>query len=110
MPCPLEKLVARRPTMLIPAVTAAAACSPSGSKKRRWRPLTLVLPAARAAAQPSPIWVEGVIGYAPAASLAAVSISTTAALPSTAVGIPGYFGGAEGASCLRNFMPPPPQL
>ena len=36
--------------MLIPAVTAAAACSPSGSKKMSRRSFTLVLPAATAAA------------------------------------------------------------
>ncbi len=62
MPWPLEKFVARRPIMLMPAVTAAAACSPSGSKKMSRRPLTFVLPAATAAAHPSPIWVEGVMG------------------------------------------------
>jgi hypothetical protein len=62
MPWPLEKLAERSPVMLIPAVTAAAACSPSGSKKRSRRPLTLVFPLAMASAQPSPIWVEGVMG------------------------------------------------
>ena len=62
MPWPLEKLVARSPTMLIPAVTAAAACSPSGSKKRRRRPLTFGVPAATASAQPSPNRVDGVNG------------------------------------------------
>ena len=93
MPWPLLKFVARRPVMLMPAVTAAAACSPSGSKKIRRRPLTFGVPAAIAAAKPSPIWVEGVIGYAPAASPAAVSISTIAPLPSSAEGTPGYFGG-----------------
>jgi hypothetical protein len=62
IPCPLEKFVARRPVMLIPAVTAAAACSPSGSKKISGLPFTFVFPAAIAAAHPSPIWVEGVIG------------------------------------------------
>src|SRR3990172_8518121 len=95
MPWPLEKFVARRPVMLMPAVTAAAACSPWGSKKIRRRPLTLVWPAAIAAAQPSPICVEGVIGYAPAPSLAAVSTLTTAPLPSSATGRPGYFGAAS---------------
>ena len=39
---------ARRPVMLMPAVTAAAACSPSGSKKSSRRPLTLVCPWATA--------------------------------------------------------------
>jgi hypothetical protein len=48
--------------MLIPAVTPAAACSPSGSKNRSRRPFTLVVPAAFAAAQPSPICVDGVMG------------------------------------------------
>ena len=62
MPCPLEKFVARSPVMLIPAVTPAAACSPSGSKKIRFRPKTFFWPAATAKAQPSPIWVEGVMG------------------------------------------------
>ncbi len=101
IPWPLEKLVARSPVMDRPAVTAAAACSPSGSKKMRRRPCTFVLPAATAAAHPSPIWVDGVIGYAPAASPAAVSIATTAVLPSTAAGTPGYLGAALG---LRIFM------
>src|SRR5512133_2602898 len=98
MPWPLEKLAARRPVMLMPAVTAAAACSPSGSKKRSLRPLTLRFPSATAAAHPSPIWVDGVIGYAPAASPAAVSMSTTAVLPSMADGVPGYCGVAGAAS------------
>ncbi len=62
MPWPLEKLAARSPAMLIPAVTPAAACSPSGSKKISGRPLTFSLPAATAAAHPSPICVEGVMG------------------------------------------------
>jgi len=62
MPWPLEKLVARSPVMLMPAVTPAAACSPSGSKNSSLRPFTLVFPAALAAAHPSPICVEGVIG------------------------------------------------
>ncbi len=62
MPWPLEKLVDRSPDMLIPAVTAAAACSPSGSKKISLRPLTFCLPAATATAQPSPICVDGVMG------------------------------------------------
>ena len=44
------------------AVTAAAACSPSGSMKIRGRPETLMCPAAAASAQYSPICVEGVIG------------------------------------------------
>ena len=35
---------ARRPVMLMPAVTAAAACSPSGSKKSSRRPFTFGLP------------------------------------------------------------------
>src|SRR3972149_6389610 len=92
MPWPLEKFVALRPDMLMPAVTAAAACSPSGSKNSSLRPCTFGVPAATAAAHPPPLWVDGVMGYAPAPSLAAVSISTTAVLPSTAVGMPGYFG------------------
>jgi hypothetical protein len=75
--------------MLMPAVTAAAACSPSGSKKISCRPFTFGFPAAIAAAHPSPIWVEGVIGYAPAPSLAAVSTWTVAPVPSVATGIPG---------------------
>ncbi len=62
MPWPDEKLAERRPVMAMPAVTAAAACSPSGSKKISRRPLTLSRPAATATAQPSPIWVDGVIG------------------------------------------------
>ena len=62
MPWPEEKLAERMPTIDMPAVTAAAACSPSGSKKSKRRPLTLSLPWAAATAQPSPIWVEGVIG------------------------------------------------
>ena len=62
MPWPEEKLVERRPTIDMPAVTPAAACSPSGSKKISRRPLTFGLPWAAAFAQPSPIWVDGVIG------------------------------------------------
>ncbi len=61
-PWPLEKFADRRPVRLMPAVTAAAACSPSGSKKMSRRPFTFFVPAATAAAQPSPICVEGVIG------------------------------------------------
>ena len=78
------------PIMLMPAVTAAAACSPSGSKNSSRRPFTLRLPSATAAAQPSPICVDGVIGYAPAASLAAVSIATTALLAIQRLAPPGY--------------------
>ncbi len=62
MPCPLEKFVARSPDIAMPAVTAAAACSPSGSKKSSRRPNTLRRPSATAAAHPSPICVDGVIG------------------------------------------------
>jgi len=62
MPCPEEKFAERSPTIDIPAVTPAAACSPSGSKKMSRRPFTLSLPWAAATAHPSPIWVEGVIG------------------------------------------------
>ena len=62
IPWPLEKFVDRSPTMLMPAVTPAAACSPSGSKNRSRRPFTLVWPCATASAQPSPICVDGVIG------------------------------------------------
>ena len=75
--------------MLMPAVTAAAACSPSGSKNSSRRPFTLRLPSATACAHPSPICVDGVIGYAPAASPAAVSISTIALDPSSAIITPG---------------------
>src|SRR5512146_763306 len=107
MPWPLEKFVARSPVMLMPAVTAAAACSPSGSKKRRRRPFTFVLPPATASAHPSPICVDGVIGYAPAASLADVSMATTAPEPSIASGLPGYFATGAGrapSSLLRLGM------
>jgi hypothetical protein len=62
MPWPDEKLAARSPVMAIPAVTAAAACSPSGSTKISRRPETFRWPAAAASAQYSPICVEGVIG------------------------------------------------
>jgi hypothetical protein len=48
--------------MAMPAVTAAAACSPSGSMKMSGRPEMFRWPAAAASAQNSPIWVEGVIG------------------------------------------------
>ncbi len=57
-----EKLVARSPDMDMPAVTAAAACSDSGSRKTNGRPETLICPLAVASAQYSPIWVEGVMG------------------------------------------------
>src|SRR5687768_7335143 len=110
IPCPLEKFVARRPIMLMPAVTAAAACSPSGSKKSSRRPLTFGRPCATASAQPSPICVDGVIGYAPAPSLAAVSISTTAVLPSRAVRTPGYFtatGSGVGRLRANSFIRTP---
>ncbi len=62
MPCPEEKFAARRPVIARPAVTAAAACSPSGSMKISGRPETLMWPWATASAQYSPICVEGVIG------------------------------------------------
>jgi len=62
MPWLAEKLAERSPDMDRPAVTPAAACSPSGSKKMRRRPKALVLPLATAAAQYSPICVAGVIG------------------------------------------------
>src|SRR3972149_6167570 len=52
--------------MLIPAVTAAAACSPSGSKNNNRRPLTFSLPSATASAPPSPLWGDGGGGGAPA--------------------------------------------
>src|SRR3970282_2524143 len=103
MPSPLEKLVARSPVMLMPAVTAAAACSPSGSKNSRERPLTFSLPAATACAQPSPICVGGVMGYAPAPSLAAVSISTMAPLPSVHVRTHGYLAPLLPAGALSGF-------
>ncbi len=44
MPWADEKLVARRPDMDMPAVTAAAACSDSGSTKTSGRPATLMCP------------------------------------------------------------------
>ena len=47
--------------MLMPAVTPAAACSPSASKCSSPRPLTFFAPAAAASAQPRPIGVDGVI-------------------------------------------------
>ena len=47
-------------------------------------------PAAAASAQYSPICVEGVIGYAPAASLDSRSHMMTALLPSNAAREPGY--------------------
>ena len=62
MPWPEEKLAERSPIIDMPAVTPAAACSPSGSKKISRRPLTLGVPLAAASAQPSPICVDGVIG------------------------------------------------
>ncbi len=62
MPWPEEKLAARSPVMAMPAVTAAAACSPSGSMKISGRPEMLMWPAAAASAQNSPICVDGVIG------------------------------------------------
>src|ERR1044071_5550791 len=108
MPWPLEKFEARRPAMLMPAVTAAAACSPSGSKNSKDRPLTFFLPSATAWAQPSPICVDGVIGYAPAASPAAGSIATPAVLPSIAVRTPGKGGaaggGGAGSALDQSFM------
>ena len=76
--------------MAMPAVTAAAACSPSGSMKISGRPEMLMCPAAVASAQYSPIWVEGVIGYAPAASVDSRSHIMTAVLPSMAARMPGY--------------------
>ena len=45
-----------------PAVTAAAACSPSGSMNINGRPEILMCPVAAASAQYSPICVEGVMG------------------------------------------------
>src|SRR3982751_5563614 len=90
MPWPEEKLVARRPVMERPAVTAAAACSPSGSMKIRGRPEMLRWPLAASSAQYSPICVEGVMGYAPAASVDSRSHMITAVLPSIACRMPGY--------------------
>ncbi len=54
--------VVRSPTMLMPAVTPAPACSPSGSNEIRLRPLTFLAPAAAEDTQASPILVDGVIG------------------------------------------------
>ena len=62
MPWPEEKLAERNPVIDMPAVTAAAACSPSGSTKMRGRPEMFRCPAAAASAQYSPICVDGVIG------------------------------------------------
>ena len=56
--------------MLIPAVTPAAASSPSAWKNSRLRPFTFFLPVSAADAQPSSIREDGVIGCDPAASLA----------------------------------------
>src|ERR1051326_1595026 len=89
MPLPEEKLAARSPVMERPAVTAAAACSPSGSMKMRGRPETLMWPLAVSSAQYSPICVEGVMGYAPAASVDSRSHMMTAVLPSIASRMPG---------------------
>ncbi len=61
-PCADEKLVARRPDIDMPAVTAAAACSDSGSTNTSGRPETLTCPFAVSSAQYSPICVDGVIG------------------------------------------------
>ena len=72
-----------------PAVTAAAACSPSGSTNISGRPEMLRCPLAADSAHCSPIWVDGVIGYAPAASVDSRSHSETAVFPSTAVRTPG---------------------
>ena len=76
--------------MDIPAVTDAAACSPSGSMKISGRPEMLICPAAAASAQNSPICVEGVIGYAPAPSEDSRSHMMAAELPSIAARTPGY--------------------
>src|ERR1035437_6658311 len=54
------------------------------------RPEILMWPFADSSAQYSPICVEGVIGYAPAASVDSRSHIITAVLPSTACRIPGY--------------------
>src|SRR5271165_215091 len=89
MPCPDEKLVERSPVIDSSAVTAAAACSPSGSMKISGRPEMLMCPLADSSAQYSPIWVDGVIGYAPAASLDSRSHMITAVLPSIACRTPG---------------------
>src|SRR6056297_1917685 len=89
MPWPDEKLLARSPDIDRPAVTAAAACSPSGSTKISGRPDVFRCPLAAASAQYSPIWVDGVIGYAPAASVLSRSQRMTAVLPSTAARVPG---------------------
>ena len=90
MPWPDEKLAARRPVIESPAVTAAAACSPSGSMKISGRSDILMWPAAAASAQYSPICVDGVIGYAPAASVDSRSHIITAVFPSIALRTPGY--------------------
>jgi hypothetical protein len=62
MPWPELKLIARKPVMDRPAVTAAAACSPSGSMNISGRSAMFRCPAAAASAQYSPICVDGVIG------------------------------------------------
>ena len=61
-PGPDEKFAARRPVIDMPAVTAAAACSPSGSTKISGRPQMFRCPLGASSAQYSPICVEGVIG------------------------------------------------
>jgi len=106
MPCPEEKFEARRPVIDMPAVTAAAACSPSGSTKISGRPDTLTCPAAAASAQNSPIWVDGVIGQAPAASVDSRSHMITAVLPSSAARVPGYLKLSRFSSVLSFVFRP----
>src|SRR5205807_10132549 len=87
---PEEKFVDRKPVIESPAVTPAAACSPSGSMNISGRPEMFRCPLADSSAQYSPICVDGVIGYAPAASLDSRSHMMTAVLPSIASRTPGY--------------------
>src|SRR4026207_1844654 len=88
-PWPEVKLVTRPPARAKPSHALAELCSDSGSRNWIVSPQRFFLPFANSAANPSPIGVEGVVGYATEAWQVCDPPQTTAPDPSTVVTIPG---------------------
>src|SRR5215469_922326 len=91
-PWPDVKLVTRPPARAKPSQADAELCSDSGSRNCSLSPQRFCWPFETSAAKPSPIGVDGVIGYAHAACDRCDSTHTTAPEPSTVARTPGYGG------------------
>src|SRR5947209_3646101 len=91
-PWPGVKFVTRPPASAKPSQAEAELCSDSGSRNCSVSPQRFCLPLDTSAAKPSPIGVEGVMGYAHAACEMCDSTQTTAPEPSAVERMPGYLG------------------